>query len=127
MNLQQALEVLARVASHDHQEHSLVIEVFSPGTVGGTPCVPVRSIDAGFDWDRGRVIVRPQAALSPLTAEDLEAIRASVKQAQTWHTWQVLKRQKERYEAKIAQLERQLAEATGSDWKSRASDRALHG
>ncbi len=123
MNLQQALEVLTQASL----ENSLAVEVFAPGRIGGTPCVPVRAISLGFDWDHGKVLLRPEVALTELKPEDLEAIRASVKQAQSWHTWQVLKRQKERYEAKIAQLERQLAEATGSDWKSRASDRALHG
>lgn len=127
MKLQQALEILSRFAEYDTRDSSLFVEVTPQDHVGGTPCVPVRAMDLGFDWDAGRVLIRTVGALTDLSRAEIAAIRASVRQEQSWHTLQLLKAQKERYERKIAELERQLVEARGAEWKSRASDSAMHG
>ena len=51
-------------------EWGVVIEVKKPfTTVGGTPFVEVKSVRAGFDWDKGKIFLVPE---TPLTNEDVD-------------------------------------------------------
>ena len=40
----------------------VVIELSTPG-VGATPCVGIKNIYAGFDWDHGKLLIVPQEPL----------------------------------------------------------------
>ena len=52
------------------QEWVVVIEIKKPfTTVGGTPFVEVKSVRAGFDWDKGKIFLVPE---TPLTNEDVD-------------------------------------------------------
>lgn len=52
------------------QEWVVVIEIKKPfTTVGGTPFVEVKSVKAGFDWDKGKIFLVPE---TPLTNEDVD-------------------------------------------------------
>lgn len=83
------------------------MRIQSEGGLGGTPAVPVTGIHAGFDWDSGKVLISTERALTGLSAEDVEAIRTSVRQGSSWHAYQANKQLRER----IAELERELSEA----------------
>lgn len=105
MKLSEALPLLERIRLRGG-DPELVVTVQSEGGLGGTPAVPVTGIHAGIDWDSGKVLISTERALTGLSAEDVEAIRASVRKGGSWHAYQVHKRLRER----IAELERQLAE-----------------
>ena len=109
MKLSEALPLLERIRARGG-DPELVVTVQSEGGLGGTPAVPVTGIHAGIDWDSGRVLISTASPLIGLSAEDIEAIRASVRQGSSWHAYQAHKRLRE----KIAELERQLSEAAAT-------------
>lgn len=92
------------VARQPNREWKLVVKVFDPGTVGGTPCVAVKRFDIGFDWDNGKVLI--EAPLTTLTPEDVAAIHKSAKEGQSWHAFQSYKKQAERIKVLEAELAR---------------------
>ena len=106
MKLSEALPLLERIGARG-ADPDLVVTVQSEGGLGGTPTVAITGIHAGIDWDSGKVLISTERALTGLSAEDVEAIRASVRSGGSWHAYQAHKRLRER----IAELERQLAEA----------------
>ncbi|QNJ57371.1 hypothetical protein Dolphis_65 [Pseudomonas phage Dolphis] len=74
----------------------LVVEVFSPGSIGGTPCVVVEHLQAGFDWDSGKVMLRTQQPVTVLTPEQVADIQTSARQGQSWHAYQAHKAMQEK-------------------------------
>jgi hypothetical protein len=89
MNLEEALPLLEQHRlSRKWRELRLVVEVYSPGSVGGTPCVPVKALEAGFDWDSGKIILSTDQPLTTLSSEQAAAILESVRKGQSWHAYQ---------------------------------------
>ena len=109
MRLSDAMLILERIRAQGG-DPELLVTIQSEGGLGGTPSVAVTGIHAGFDWDSGKVLISTERALTGLSAEDVEAIRASVRQGSSWHAYQAHKRLRER----IAELERQLSEAAAA-------------
>ncbi len=109
MKLSDAMLILERIRAQGG-DPELLVTIQSEGGLGGTPSVAVTGIHAGFDWDSGKVLISTERALTGLSAEDVEAIRASVRQGSSWHAYQAHKRLRER----IAELERQLSEAAAA-------------
>lgn len=49
-----------------HEDQDVVIQVKLPyATVGGTPCVGVKNVSHGFDWDAGKFMLLTAEPLSP--------------------------------------------------------------
>lgn len=68
MNVNDLADCLRRFTKK--HEWGVVIEVKKPfTTVGGTPFVEVKSVRAGFDWDKGKIFLVPE---TPLTNEDVD-------------------------------------------------------
>ncbi len=114
MKFKQALEKLNKIAEHMGSRldtADLMIMVHSPGSIGGTPAVPVLDINAGFDWDANKVLVTTEKALSLLTLEEREAITESVSKGQSWHAYQAHKKLTD----KITALELELAQYRGNN------------
>jgi hypothetical protein len=109
MKLSDAMPLLERIRAQGG-DPELLVTIQSEGGLGGTPSVAVTGIHAGFDRDSGKVLISTERALTGLSAEDVEAIRASVRQGSSWHAYQAHKRLRER----IAELERQLSEAAAA-------------
>ena len=113
MDIKVVIEQLGRVvALQGNRDWKLVVKVFRPGTVGGTPCVEVKRLDVGFDWDNGRLMIEADAPLTTLTPEDVAAIHKSAKGGQSWHAFQSYKKQADRIkvlEAEIAALKKNQA------------------
>lgn len=86
--------LLKSVLSGTAPDADVVIKIERPGSIGGTPCVAVTSLNVGFDWDNGKLILVPQHPLTMLTAEDVAAIRESVSKGQSWHAYEAHKKQK---------------------------------
>lgn len=96
----------------------LRIVVQSQGSVGGTPSVAVSNVQAGFDWDSGKLLIYPEQVLTALTPEDIAAIRESVSRGQSWHAYQQYKKQAERIKA----LEQELAALRAPQGDSREGE-----
>lgn len=96
MELKKALQTLQSIDSNSGKRETLnlMVQVFNPNAIGGTPCVNVESINAGFDWDNGKVILSTEKQLTLLSSEDVTAIRESVSKGQSWHAYQSHKVQK---------------------------------
>jgi hypothetical protein len=100
MKLEEVIEQLSGVISRQpNREWKLFVKVFNPGTVGGTPCVSVKHLNVGFDWDNGKVMIETDVPLTTLTPEDVAAIHKSAKEGQSWHAFQSFKKQAERIKA----------------------------
>lgn len=95
----------------------ITIIIHSPGSIGATPSVEVESIQAGFDWDSGQVLIYPVQPLTTLTPEQVADITASVRKGQSWHAYETYKKYKAQLEnaaiehAKVAGQRDDLLEA----------------
>lgn len=95
---------LKDLISRFRDEDELVVSVVSQGSIGPSPSVKVTSIHAGFDWDRGNVIIYAESPLTELTPEDVESIRKSVHDAQSFHTMKLFRQMREKHQAELAAL-----------------------
>lgn len=83
---------------------TLQVVTFNPGTVGGTPTVPVKQLGPGIDWDHGKLMLYPAQPLTALKPEDVAAIHKSAREGQSWHAYQAHKALHERIRALEAEL-----------------------
>ncbi len=113
MDIAQAIKELTRIqtlAGHGSDATlSMVVKVFNPGSIGGTPCELVTGMYAGIDWNKGRVLLSTETPLTRLTPEDVAAVHKSAKEGQSWHAFQQYKKQ----DAKIKALEAEVASLKG--------------
>lgn len=100
-----AAEILSYVQDYRRDQTTLQVEVFQPGSIGGTPRVPITAMQAGFDWDNGAMLLKPEKRLTVLTPEQVAAIERSARKGQSWHAYEAQKRLRER----IRELEAELA------------------
>lgn len=111
-----ASQIITRLCSLQ-RPHTLGVVISSPGSIGGTPVVPVESISGGIDWDMGKVLIHPATPLTTLSVDDLAAIKKSVRLGQSWHAYQgsvKLAAEIKALTAEVADLKRQLAAAKKS-------------
>jgi hypothetical protein len=75
-------------------------------TIGGTPCVDVESVSIGFDWDNGKLFVKPEKPV--MLVEDYDMVPETIRKLQT----EVgnLYYEISGYKAQIASLKRKLKE-----------------
>lgn len=66
-------------------EKTLMVPIFKPGTLGGTPALKVCSISMGFDWDSSAAFVETGANLTLLNRKEVNAIVDSVRKGQSFH------------------------------------------
>ncbi len=105
MNIDELITQITRQLHGRHQNDArLVVEVYRPGSIGGTPCVEVAGVFAGFDWDSGKFILKTDEKLTTLTPEQVAEIHESAMGGQSWHAYQTYKKQADR----IKELEAQL-------------------
>lgn len=101
-------ELVNRILSNNHSHHrdmDVTIVVHSPGRIGSTPSVEVQSIQAGFDWDAGQVMIFPAQPLTTLTPEQVADITDSVRKGESWHAYQEYKKHKEQLEKLSIELD----------------------
>ncbi|EMD7269545.1 DUF551 domain-containing protein [Escherichia coli] len=101
-------ELVNRILSNNHshrRDMDVTIVVHSPGRIGSTPSVEVQSIQAGFDWDSGKVLIFPAQPLTTLTPEQITDITDSVRKGQSWHAYQEYKKHKEQLEKLSIELD----------------------
>lgn len=66
---------LIAILERANPDDEVRIRIKSPGTVGASPAVGIKSAQSGFDWDRGSFLVFPVDDLSKDTVELLEQIK----------------------------------------------------
>lgn len=113
-------ELVNRILSNNHshrRDMDVTIVVHSPGRIGSTPSVEVQSIQAGFDWDAGQVMIFPSQPLTTLTPEQVADIADSVRKGQSWHAYQEYKKHQEQLEKLSIELDaakQRIAELDGN-------------
>lgn len=113
-------ELVNRILSNNHshrRDMDVTIVVHSPGRIGSTPSVEVQSIQVGFDWDAGQVMIFPAQPLTTLTPEQITDITDSVRKGQSWHAYQEYKKHKEQLEKLSIELDaakQRIAELEGN-------------
>ncbi|QST57574.1 hypothetical protein [Escherichia albertii] len=108
MKFSKFYELVNRILSNKHSQRrdmDVTIVVHSPGRIGSTPSVEVQSIQAGFDWDAGKVMIFPAQPLTTLTPEQVADITESVRKGQSWHAYQEYKKHKEQLEKLSIELD----------------------
>lgn len=90
------------------RDPEITIIIHSPGSIGATPSVEVESIQAGFDWDAGQVLIYPAQPLTTLTPEQVADITTSVRKGQSWHAYEAYKKYKSEVEGLKAQCDELL-------------------
>lgn len=99
-------ELIADIQRHRFTRQTCVcIVVSQPGSIGGTPTVDIERIQAGFDWDNGRLMLYPAKPLTALTETQIRAIEESARKGQSWHAYEAQKRLRRR----ITDLEKEVA------------------
>lgn len=89
MDLDAAIATLNRIRQAEgHGRRELAVVIHAPGSLGGTPSVPVARIDAGFDWDHTQLLLTPGQPLTALQPDQVQAITKSVASGQSWHAYE---------------------------------------
>jgi len=66
MKLSELAQYVEKCAATSRDDLEVVVCIKLPyATVGSRPTVPVTSVQAGFDWDRGKFIITPKEDLTP--------------------------------------------------------------
>ena len=62
--------------SRDYEDDEVMIAIKLPyTTVGAMPMVPVRSVQRGFDWEKGRFVIRAEENLTPADRDFAETTK----------------------------------------------------
>lgn len=81
------------------------IVVKTAGSAGGTPCVGVKSMQSGFDWDNGKLMIFPEKDLRIIEADELLALRkAHEKEGWAQYENSTLKRENKKLKEEILNL-----------------------
>lgn len=87
------------------EDITVSIVVKTVGTVGGTPGVGVKSMQSGFDWDNGKLMICPEKDLRSIEADELERLRkASDKEGWAQYENVNLKRENKKLKEELANL-----------------------
>ena len=66
LELKKCVDNAVKYAMQPPEEISVQIQI-SRFSIGPTPSVMVRQIHVGFDWDRGKILIRPETPLKEAT------------------------------------------------------------
>lgn len=97
MKLSKFFELITAIWANrinQRRDPEVTIIIHSPGSVGVTPSVEVESIEAGFDWNAGQVLIYPAQPLTTLTPDQVADITTSVRKGQSWHAYEAYKKHK---------------------------------
>ena len=57
------------------EDVQVVITTHKVGIIGGTPHTNIKSINLGFDWDRGKLIIHPEQTLREIDRDEIKALK----------------------------------------------------
>lgn len=81
MNLYELKEVVDGLVEQAERQRldansvSVSIKSYMLGTVGPTSTTDIATINMGFDWDKGRVIINPTKTLREIDRDEVKSIR----------------------------------------------------
>lgn len=91
MNLQELKDLIERIEKTQGvnlEEVELAIHSVKIGTMGPSPITPVKSIQLGFDWDKGKLLIRPTCDLREVDRNEIKAIRVKYEEL-SWKKSQI--------------------------------------
>jgi len=84
---------------------NVVVVVKTAGSAGGTPCVNIKNMQSGFDWDNGKLMIFPDKDLRIIEADELLALRkAHEKEGWAQHENRNLKRENKKLKEEVLNL-----------------------
>lgn len=93
----------------EYGDNELAITVVRVGTVGSTPTVGVRHLSAGFDWDRGRIIIVPEEPLRQISMDEIKTIKQKYDElGWSYYKTNRIKKENERLKEENAELKSKL-------------------
>lgn len=113
--LSRAVQELQRIEGlHGRQSWRLTVRIANPGGLSAHQTVDVTALYAGFDWEKGRVVLETAQPLTVLSREQLEELRQSARKGLSWHAYRRERVREERVralEAEVRRLGEELAAA----------------
>ena len=93
--------------SREFENLKVCIKVERVGAVGSSPTVEVKNVSAGFDWDKGKLIIYPESLLREVDRDELDMINKKMKEA-GWNYYEFsnLKRENAKLKQKIQELQK---------------------
>lgn len=80
MKLSELKSLIKHIEStRDNDDLELMIKIFRVGSLGPTPSVGINSINVGFDWNLGRLIIIPEKQLREIDIDECAQIRDKYK------------------------------------------------
>ena len=112
MNTNELILQLQRVcqfAKGRMDDWRVVIPVYRVGAVGGTPCVNIELVSAGFDWDAGKIFLNTKEELRVIDTDEIKALKDEYKEL-GWKYSEIsgLKKENEQLRKKVEELQTQL-------------------
>jgi hypothetical protein len=91
---------------HRKQDWQVVIPVYRVGAVGGTPSVGIKIVTSGFDWDNGRIFIRPETELREIDRDEIKTMQDKYEEL-GWKHYEIsgLKKENEKLRKRIEELE----------------------
>lgn len=72
------------------------------GVIGGTPCVDIKRIDVGFDWDKRKLMLIPETDLRETTRDEIKEIKEKYEElGNTLLVIRALKRENKKLKEKL--------------------------
>jgi hypothetical protein len=109
MKLSEFKMLLERHSQHipEYSDPEVVIPVKMPyATVGGTPCISVKAMSKGSDWDNGKFMLYPEEKLSKPDAD----FHKQFKDLQDKYGW--VEYENRNLKGEIKKLQKQIADLT---------------
>lgn len=109
LELKSTIDEIVRRQENRHQDLEqlrVCIPIKTTPTIGGTPVVDVKSIQAGFDWDNGKLMIYPIEDLSKTDHDYLAKIKKQASEI-GWSVYEFdnLKRENKLLKKRIKELE----------------------
>jgi hypothetical protein len=82
------------------------IPVFRAGVMGGMPCVDLRNVSTGIDWDSGKVILWPETELREIDRDEIKTILERHDEL-GWKQYKIrgIQRENEKLKQRVQELE----------------------
>jgi hypothetical protein len=93
----------------DQDDLEVVVCVERVGTVGATPTVSIKTANAGFDWDQGRLMLYPEKNLREIDRDEIAALRKNYDEL-GWSLYKInnIKRENKQLKEQVRLLKQEL-------------------
>jgi len=69
MTVKELRDILNNMEEH-YDNNRVCVRILKRGVMGGSPCVNVRAINNGFDWDSGKCIIYTDPDVAEVTKDE---------------------------------------------------------